>query len=82
MHGIDGSAFTVSDIEVIGHDTWLVHLHLWFTEHMNTNDNQVKDTAIDYVLRVVRYQIDAKSNPWGLAVDGLANEPRRIQTYV
>ena len=81
LQGIDGSAFSISDVENIGHDTWLVHLHLRLTEHMNINGNQVKDTAIDYVLRVVRYQTDAKSNPWGLALDGFAQDPQRLQTY-
>lgn len=81
LQGVDGSAFSISDVENIGHDTWLVHLHLRLTEHMNINGNQVKDTAIDYILRVVRYQIDAKSNPWGLALDGFAQDPQRTQTY-
>lgn len=81
LQGIDGSAFTVADVESMGHDTWLVHLHLRLSEHMNINGNQVKDTAIDYVIRVVRYQIDAKANPWGLALDGFAADPQRVQTY-
>ncbi len=82
LQGVDGSAFTIKDVEALGHDTWLVHLHLRLTEHMNINGNQVKDTAIDYVLRVVRYQIDAKANPWGLALDGFAQDPQRLQTYI
>jgi integrating conjugative element protein (TIGR03746 family) len=81
LQGVSGSAFTPADVEAIGHDTWLVHLHLRLTESMNINGNQVKDTAIDYVLRVVHYPIDAKSNPWGLALDGFAVNPQRSQTY-
>jgi integrating conjugative element protein (TIGR03746 family) len=60
LQGVNGSAFSVSDVQAIGHDTWLVHLHLRLAEHMRSNGDQVKDTVIDYTLRVVRYQIDAK----------------------
>jgi integrating conjugative element protein (TIGR03746 family) len=81
LQGVNGSALSVRDVEPLGHDTWLVHLPLRLTEHMNINGNQVKDTAIDYVLRVVRYPIDAKNNPWGLALDGFAQDPQRLQTY-
>jgi integrating conjugative element protein (TIGR03746 family) len=82
LQGVDGSSFSISDVKDIGHSTWLVHLHMRLTEHMNINGNQVKDVAIDYVLRVVRYQIDARSNPWGLALDGFAQDPIRVKTYI
>lgn len=81
LQGMNGTAFNVTDVENIGHDTWLVHLHMRLTENMNINGNQVKDTAIDYVIRVVKYSIDAKSNPWGLALDGFAADPERVGTY-
>jgi hypothetical protein len=39
----------------------------------------VKQTAIRYPLRVVRYPVDAEANPWGLALDGFAGDgPTRI----
>lgn len=82
LQGANGSAFTPVDIEAVGNDTWLVHLHLRLTEHMDINGNQVKDVTIDYVLRVVRYQVDAKANPWGLALDGFAEDPKRNSSYV
>lgn len=81
LQGLNGSAFSVSDVKAIGHHTWLVHLHFRLTEQMNINANKVKDAAIDYVIRVVRYEIDAKSNPWGLALDGFEEDPKRITTY-
>lgn len=81
LQGLNGSAFNTSDVETIGHDTWLVHLHLRLTEHMNINGSQVKDTVIDYILRVVRYPVNAKANPWGLALDGFEETPVRIQTH-
>lgn len=81
LQGVNGSAFNIDDVEAIGHDTWLVHLHLRLTEHMNINGSQVKDTAIDYVLRIVRYPVNAKANPWGLALDGFEEAPKRDQTF-
>jgi len=82
LQGANGTAFEVSQVEYIGHDTWLVHLHMRLSEHMNINGNQVKDTAIDYTLRVVRYDVNAKANLWGLALDGFVNSPQRVQTYI
>jgi integrating conjugative element protein (TIGR03746 family) len=82
LQGVNGSAFSVKDVENLGHGNWLVHLHFRLSEHMNINGNQVKDVEIDYVLRVVRYQIDAKSNPWGLALDGFSQDPMRVKTYI
>jgi integrating conjugative element protein (TIGR03746 family) len=82
LQGMNGTAFTVSDVKAVGHDTWLVHLHMRLTEYMNMNGNQVKDVGIDYVVRVVRYSTNAKSNAWGLAIDGFAETPQRSQTYV
>jgi hypothetical protein len=39
----------------------------------------VKQTTIRYPIRVVRQAIDPESNPWGLALDGYANDgPRRL----
>lgn len=78
LQGMNGSAFSLQDVESRGHDTWLVHLHLRLTEHMNMNGNQVKDTAIDYLLRVVRYSTNANANPWGLALDGFEESPKRL----
>jgi integrating conjugative element protein (TIGR03746 family) len=82
LQGVNGSAFNVMDVEFLGHDTWIVHLHLRLTEHMNMNANQVKDTAIDYAIRVVRYDVNSKANVWGLALDGFAEEPQRKTTFV
>ena len=82
LQGLNGTAFEAKDVEYIGHDTWLVHLHLRLNEHMNMNANQVKDVAIDYTLRIVRYEVNSKINPWGLAIDGFVTNPQRIQTFI
>src|SRR5262249_3215171 len=53
LQGLNGTAFSVHDVKYLGRDTWVVHLHLRLSEHMNLNANLVKDIAIDYTLRVV-----------------------------
>jgi integrating conjugative element protein (TIGR03746 family) len=82
LQGLNGTAFSPADVDYIGHDTWIVHLQMRLTEHMNMNGNQVKDVAIDYAIRIVKYNVDANKNQWGLAVDGFAENPQRTQTYV
>ncbi len=52
------------------------------SEHININSNEVKDVAIEYVLRVVRYDVVAKANPRGLALDGFITNSQRGLTYV
>jgi integrating conjugative element protein (TIGR03746 family) len=82
LAGLNGTAFQSMDVQTIGNGIWIVHLKMRLSEHMNMNSNEVKDVAIEYVLRVVRYDVDAKANPWGLALDGFITNPQRIQTYV
>ena len=81
MQGINGSAFSKIDVEALGHGTWIVHLTMRLTERVNTNGNVIKDTAIAYSLRVVRYDVGG-TNLWGLALDGFSQDPQRIKTYI
>lgn len=82
MQGLYGTAFQATDVTYLGHDTWQVKLTMRLTERMNMNDQTVKDTEIQYVLRVVCYPINANANPWGLALDGFAQNPERVNTHV
>jgi len=82
LQGLNGTAFESKEVEYLGHDTWVVHLHMRLSEHMSINGNQVKDVAIDYSIRVVKYNVNAKTNPWGLALDGFVENPERQQTYI
>ncbi len=52
------------------------------TEMINSNAKVVKDIEMNYTFKVIRYNDDAKKNPWGLAVDGFAEVPSRIQTFI
>lgn len=82
MQGIEGSNYSPKDVITLGHDTWLVHLSMRLTETMNNNANVVKDVDMHYTLKVVRYDVDATRNPWGLALAGFAQGPVRIKTIV
>ena len=55
---------------------WEVTLDLRIVE--TVGDNEIKNTPVRYRLRVVRYPIDAESNPWGLALDGYTADPVRL----
>jgi integrating conjugative element protein (TIGR03746 family) len=82
LQGASGSSFDVREVETVGHDTWLVHLQMRLSEHMNMNGNAVKDVVLNYTLRVVRYDANPKVNPWGLALDGFVENPERVHTYI
>ena len=38
----------------------------------------IKNTAVHYALRVVRYDVDPERNPFGLALAGFATTPERL----
>ncbi len=82
MQGMNGAAFNPENVMYLGHGTWLVHLTMRLTERMDSNDKPIKDAAIDYTLRVVKYSVDANTNKWGLALDGFAADPKRVKTFV
>jgi len=64
-------------VDVLSHDVWVVWLDLELNE--SVKGMTIKHTRIRYPIRVVRYAIDAETNPWGLALDGFAAEgPQRL----
>jgi integrating conjugative element protein (TIGR03746 family) len=82
MQGASGSDYSPEDVEYMGHDTWLVHLKMHLIEMINTNAKVVKDIQMLYTLKIVRFDIDAKENPWGLAIAEFAGNPARVKTIV
>lgn len=58
-------------------DSWVVNVDLELKEWVGTQ--VVKQNYIRWPLKVVRYDIDRNSNPWGLAIDCFDAEPREIQ---
>lgn len=77
LQAIPGRGYEERRVEVLSDDAWVVWLDMELTE--SVQGVAVKQTAIRYPLRVVRYAIDAEANPWGLALDGYAADgPQRI----
>jgi integrating conjugative element protein (TIGR03746 family) len=82
MQGVAGSEYSPGEVKYVGHDTWIVHLKMQLTEMMNSNAKVVKDVQMLYTLKIVRFDVDANKNPWGLAIAGFAASPARIKTIV
>jgi len=77
IQAIPGHGYEPQSVQVSGAGTWIVWLDLDLME--SVKGMTIKKTAIRYPLRVVRYGVDAESNPWGLALDGFADQgPQRL----
>ncbi len=63
-------------VAVLGDDAWVVWLDYNVREYVK--GMEVKNVVIRYPLRVVRYDIDIDSNPWGLALDGYYGDGPKI----
>ena len=61
----------------ISSGAWLVRFDLGLKEWIK--NRIVKDTALSYAIKVVRYEISQECNPWGLALDAHAHAPKRIE---
>ncbi len=72
VRSIPGLGYEARRVEVLNERTWVVWLDLELDEAVRAMP--VKQTAIRYPLRVVRYDVDPETNPWGLALDGYAGE--------
>jgi len=82
MQGLTSDHYSPIAVKSMGHNTWWVHLTMRLTEMMNANAKVVKDVVLSYTLKVVRYDVDAHSNPWGLALAGFVKSPMRIKTNI
>ena len=74
---IAGHGYEERRVDVLATGVWVVWLDLNLVE--SVKGMTVKKTAIRYPLRVVSLAVDPEANPWGLALDGYANEgPQRL----
>lgn len=81
LQAIPGRGYEERRVEVLSDNAWVVWLDMELTE--SVQGVAVKQTAIRYPLRVVRYAVDAEANPWGLALDGYAdNGPQKIDETI
>lgn len=77
VHEVPGHGYEERRVDVLSRDAWIIWLDLDLME--SVKGMAVKHTTIRYPIRVVRQAIDPETNPWGLALDGYADEgPRRL----
>ncbi len=74
---IPGRGFSDERVYVEGSDSWIIYLDLHIKEFMLGQN--IKDIFVNYPLRVVRYNVDPESNPWGLALDCLVDTAKIIE---
>ena len=68
MQELLGRGFSEDRVRVLKDGVWLVIVDMELFE--SVQGTAVKRKQIRYPLRIVRYDIDRETNPWGLALDG------------
>lgn len=76
VYEIPGRGYTTKSVEVIDRDNWVVRLDLIADEYYLTEP--VKRATVRYPLRVVRWDSDSETNPFGLALDCYEGIPQRL----
>lgn len=75
---LTGHGYQEQRVDLLADDVWVVWLDIELVE--SVKGMTVKQTAIRYPLRVVRYAVDLEANPWGLALDGYGEAgPRHLK---
>ncbi|MCL2891371.1 MULTISPECIES: PFL_4703 family integrating conjugative element protein [Pectobacteriaceae] len=77
VYEIPGRGFHHKRVEVLDRDRWTVTLDLTVDEYYRAEP--VKRALARYPLSVVRYDVDAEKNPWGLALDCFAKPPQKLE---
>lgn len=77
VYEIPGRSFHHKRVEVLDRDRWTVTLDLTVDEYYRAEP--VKRALARYPLSVVRYDVDAEKNPWGLALDCFARPPQKLE---
>ncbi|MFP1817359.1 PFL_4703 family integrating conjugative element protein [Lonsdalea quercina] len=77
VYEIPGRGFHHKRVEVLDRDRWTVTLDLTVDEYFRAEP--VKRALARYPLSVVRYDVDAEKNPWGLALDCFAKPPQKLE---
>lgn len=67
-----GRNYSEARVVIESDGSWLVILDMDVLETMD--GMLVKQASVRYTVRVVRYDVDAEQNPWGLALDGYVGQ--------
>ena len=73
---IPGRGFSSDRVKPTSGRSWVVGLDFHVQETLH--GEKVKDRLIHFPIRVVAYNVDPELNPWGLALDCYASNPRVI----
>jgi integrating conjugative element protein (TIGR03746 family) len=76
LYEVPGRVYAPSRVKIESPDSWVVYLDLQVIE--TYRGETVKNTAVRYPLRVVRYDVDPEQNPFGLALAGFESPPERL----
>lgn len=76
VYEIPGRHFDNKRVEIVDRDSWRVTLDLGVDEYYR--GEAIKRTLVRYPVKVVRYDLDAERNPWGLALDCLDGSPQKL----
>ncbi len=77
IQAIPGQGYEERRVDLINENTWVVWLDYHIKE--SVRGMEIKDVRIRYPVRVIRYNVNPETNPWGLALDGFADKgPQRI----
>ena len=77
VYEIPGRGFKPERVAVLSRDSWTVTLDLSVDEYYQAEP--VKRALVRYPVSVVRQDIDAEKNPWGLALDCFAASPQKLE---
>lgn len=80
LQGQTSAAYQSANVKPLGNGVWEVDLTVHVTERIG--NTVLQDALITYPLRVVRYDINRETNPWGLALDGFMQDPIRVKTFI
>ncbi len=69
--------YSAESVTRIASGVWRVNLVFRLVE--NIDSEKVKDTGIRYVVRVVSADVNRDTNQWGMMIDGLTEQPQRIE---
>jgi len=69
---IPGHGYEERRVDVLDSNTWIIWLD--FSIQESFRGMNVKRVNVRYPLRVVRYNVNPETNPWGLALDGYGKQ--------
>ena len=78
VNEVPGRAYETSRVKIESSDSWIVYLDLQVIE--TVGGQTIKNTALRYPLKIVRYDVNPELNPFGLALAGFETVPDRLLT--